>query len=236
MGFSEAKKRNITAMHVVYQKVAGHKLVRSAVYTRLTPKLARLLKELALAGIDKLSEVSRKESQHLKGFKDLLALDATVLRLHDWLRKTYSASRTNHTKAADKLHMVMSVLTFSPKKVRLTSERVHDTTPWKRVGKWVKGCLLLFDLGYYSFSLFDRIDTNGGFFLSRAKSNANPEIVQDNMVARGRAKELVGRKLQDVLPDLKRKYFDVMVKVTLVLLPMKERSTYIPCERSTEVA
>ena len=93
----------------------------------------------------------------LSGFEELLAIDASVLRLHDLLSPTFAACRTNHTKAAAKLHVVMNVLDGSPRKVKLTSERTGNGTPWKRVGQWVRGRLMLFDLGYYSFHLFDRI-------------------------------------------------------------------------------
>ena len=46
-------------------------------------------------------------------------------------------------------------------------------------GEWVADSLLLFDFGYYSFWLFDRIDANDGWFVTRVKSNANPEIVEE---------------------------------------------------------
>lgn len=43
-------------------------------------------------------------------FRDVLAADATVIRLHDMLAKGYAACRTNHTKAAAKLHAVINVI------------------------------------------------------------------------------------------------------------------------------
>ncbi len=72
---------------------------------------------------------------------------------------------------------------------------------------------MLFDLGYYNFSLFDRIEANGGFFLSRAKSNFNPLIVAVHRTWRGRAVEVVGHRLRDILPRLQRGYLDVEVEV-----------------------
>ena len=58
----------------------------------------------------------------------------------------------------------------------------------------VRGPPTLFDLGYYGFSLFERINRNGGFFLSRLKSTGNPTIVSLNRVHRGRKAALVGEK------------------------------------------
>jgi IS4 transposase len=81
------------------------------------------------------------------------------------------------------------------------------------VGAWVRGCLLLFDLGYYSFHLFDRIDRNGGYFLTRLKSNANPLILRANRRWRGASIPVLGAHLQDVLGSLKRQVLDVQVLV-----------------------
>ncbi len=213
LAFESATGRTIESMRQAYEKATGRSLVRSSFYDRLTPRLAKLLRRLALDALERVGGAARVPEGYLAGFRDLLAMDATVLRLRDCLANSYAACRTNHTKAAAKLHMVMSVAGGTPCKVKLTSERVHDTVPWKRVGQWVRDRLLLFDLGYYSFHLFDRIDQNGGFFLSRLKANANPRIVDTNRKWRGRAVDVVGDKLQDVLPRLQRQVLDVMVQV-----------------------
>ena len=60
--------------------------------------------------------------------------------------------------------------------MRLTPARADDRSPWQRLGPWVRGKLLLMDLGYFAYELFARIADNGGFFLSRLKGNANPLI------------------------------------------------------------
>lgn len=213
LAFESATGRTIEAMRQAYEKSTGQTLVRSSFYDRLTPRLAKLLRRLAQDALERVGGAASVPAGYLAGFRDLLAMDATVLRLQGGLAGSFAACRTNHTKAAAKLHMVMSVAGGTPYKVKLTSERVHDTVPWKRVGQWVRDRLLLFDLGYYSWHLFDRIDQNDGFFLSRLKANANPRIVATNRKWRGRAVGVVGDKLQDVLPRLQRQVLDVMVEV-----------------------
>jgi hypothetical protein len=52
--------------------------------------------------------------------------------------------------------------------VKIPSGREADG-PLLRAGKWVRGKLLLFDLGYYRFQLFQCIDREGGFFISLAR-------------------------------------------------------------------
>jgi len=213
LGFQEGSRRSIATLHWAYQKATGHSLSRSSFYERFTPKLATLLRILAQEAIASLGPAAGVAPQLLASFRELLALDATVVRLHALLAKAYAACRTNHTKAAAKLHVVMNILDGSPSRVKLTPERVHDQTPWRRVGQWVQGSLLLFDLGYFCYHLFDRIDHNGGFFLTRLKANANPMIVAVHRQWRGQSIELVGKRLKEVLPRLRRQVLDVEVEV-----------------------
>ena len=108
----------------------------------------------------------------LEGFRDLVIADGSVIRLHALLENALPACRTNHTKAAAKLHVVLSVLGCGPKTVKITSERTGEREALS-IGPWVKDRLLLVDLAYYRFQLFDGIRRNGGFFISRLKTTAN---------------------------------------------------------------
>lgn len=213
LGFQAGSERTIETLRGAYQRASRQDISRSAFYDRLTPKLAGLLRDLAIRAMEQLGEAIPSTHGYLAGFRDLLAIDSTVLKLHDWLSKAYAGTRTNASKAAAKLHMVMSVLDGSPRRVKLTPERTNDRTPWRRVGRWVEGRLLLFDLGYYSYSLFDRIDQNGGYFLSRMKTNANPLVLDVHRRWRGRSIEVVGRRLRDVIGSLQREILDVEVRV-----------------------
>jgi len=134
------------------------------------------------------------------------------VKVHDLLERRYPACRTNHTRAAAKLHLVMSVKGRGPRSVKLTSGRQHDG-PVFRVGRWVRDRLLIFDLGYFRYQLFDCIDRHGGYFISRLKENANPEITATWRQWRGRRVPLVGERLRDVIARLKREVLDVEVEV-----------------------
>lgn len=214
LGFQTGASRSLAALLHLYNKNRpGKDVVRSSFHDRLTEGLASLLRALALESIDVLRGNAALPGDYLDGFKKLLAIDATVLRLRSMLASKYPACRTNHTKAAAKMHLVMNVVDWSVHKIRVTGETVHDQVPWRRLGRWVEGCLLLLDLGYYSFQLFDRIEQNRGFYLSRAKSNANLLIVKANRVWRGNSIPVEGRRLQEVLGSLKREVLDVEVEV-----------------------
>ncbi len=88
-----------------------------------------------------------------------------------------------------KLHLVMSVLGAGARKVTVTGERINER---RRLGiaPWVAGRLLLFDLGYFKWQLFERIHANGGYFVSRLRDDVSPLIVAENRRWRGASRGL----------------------------------------------
>ena len=83
-----------------------------------------------------------------------------------------------------------------------------------RVGPWVRDRLLIFDLGYFKYQLFDCIDRNGGYFLTRLSGTANPRIVAVHRRWRGRAIALEGKRLKEIAGTLRREELDVEVEVS----------------------
>lgn len=213
LGFGSGRHRTISSLRRAYELTAGVSLVPSAFYDRFTASLVALLRQIVTHLLAVTVEPVRELSGALAQFGDLMIADATVLRLREQLERWFPACRTNHTKAAAKLHVVMSVTGRSGHTVRLSGERRNDGH-MLRVGPWVRDRLLLFDLGYYSYRLFDRIRRNGGFFISRLKSNGNPLIVSENRKWRGRAITVAGQRLQEVLGRLQREVLDVEIEVS----------------------
>jgi hypothetical protein len=84
-------------------------LVPSAFYDRFTAPLVRWLKVIAAHLLARVAEPTRRLSGPLAAFRDVVLADATVIRLHDLLQRSFAACRTNHTLAALKLHTVISV-------------------------------------------------------------------------------------------------------------------------------
>ena len=161
----------------------------------------------------------------LEGFRDVLAADATVIRLHRLLARRFPGTRTNSAPAAAKLHLVMSVRGTGAHKVKVTGERAKDHRTLQ-MGPWVEGRLLLFDLGYFRYQLFDCIDRNGGYFITRLAANANPRIVAIHRQWRGRAIDLEGKRLKEVASRLQRDVLDVEVEVAF------QRRVYAGTRRS----
>ena len=209
LGFTAGSERTIAGLRRSYELVNGVKLAPSSFYDRFTPRLVKLLRALVDDVIDSLVPRDMLKDGVFSAFRDVLAIDSTVLRLHALLAKRYAACRTNHTKAAAKLHTIINVLGRGIQKVKITCERVHDG-PALTVGPWVRGRLLIFDLGYYCFSLFARIDGHGGYFLSRLKEGANPIITAVHV---GGKKDLIGQHLKDVIGCLRRQVIEFEVEV-----------------------
>jgi IS4 transposase len=212
LGFSTGHRRTLAGMRRAMESSAGVRVAPSAFYDRLTPALVKLLRAVLVELIDKLAGSHGKLSGALAAFRDVLIIDSSVIRLHDLLARRFPACRTNHTLAALKTHVVVSVRGVGARSLKLTSERVHDG-PVLRAGRWVRGKLLLFDLGYYRFQLFACIQRQGGYFVTRLKDRANPVIVATHLKWRGRTVTLVGEHLQDVLARLKRRVIDLDVEL-----------------------
>jgi IS4 transposase len=231
LGFGASKQRTLASLRRAFGRATGKTLVPSAFYDRFTPALAKLMKRVLLHVLEKAGLPKRRFSGCLAAFKDVLAADSTVIRLHDLLQSKWPACRTNHTLSALKAHVIMSVVGKGASSVKVTSQRVHDG-PVLRAGKWVKDRLLLFDLGYYRFQLFARIGKCGGYFLTRLKDNANPVICGVHRTWRGNSVALLNQNLQEVLGRLKRGILDVDVELVFrrkAYWPAKARRDTMRC-------
>ncbi|MBE7483666.1 MAG: hypothetical protein HS104_27265 [Polyangiaceae bacterium] len=109
LGFSAGKVRTIAGLRRVYERVSRTTLEESSFYCRFTPALVRLLRQLLDGVLQQSWGLSRPASGRLNQFRDILIADSTVIRLHELLGKAFPACRTNHTRAAAKVHVVMCV-------------------------------------------------------------------------------------------------------------------------------
>lgn len=206
------RSRSFAGLRRSYERVTGVRLSASSFYNRFTPAFTRFLQELLVVGLEKLNRCAGGTRTVLRQIQDILCVDSTVIRLHDALASCWPACRTNHTLAAVKMHTVLNVRGVGPQRIKITSERVHDG-PTLRAGQWVRGRLLLFDLGYFRYALFAAIQRHGGFFLTRLKDNANPTLCRLHRRYRGRAVAVEGRRLREVRSRLRRAVFDAEAEI-----------------------
>lgn len=186
--------RTIAAIRRAYETAADQTVVPSSFSDRFSPELVVFLERVLALVLRRTVEEGHSLGGAFADLSDVLVTDATILRLRDVLEGAFPGSRTNHSKAAIKFHAVMSVTTGGAHSVRVTSARTADTRAL-RIGPWIANKLLLFDRGYYSYALFERIRLNRGYFVIRLRNDVNPEITH---VARG-PKPHDGVRLRDAL-------------------------------------
>ena len=213
LGFGVDFLRSIRALERRYETEANIELSDGALYDRFTPELVEFLRECVLHAIEfQAQQQSRVLGEKLNGFKDIIIQDSSIIRLHESLSDLWPATRSTRVAAGIKVSCVVSAVADGVKSVKLFPERTSEIKTL-RIGPWVKDRILLIDLGFFKYAIFDKIDKFHGCFVSRLKSNANPTIVTLNQKCRGNAISVEGKKLKDVLPHLKRGVLDVMVEV-----------------------
>lgn len=212
LGFATGRQRTLAGLRRSFQRSTGVRLVPSAFYDRFSEELARFFRLVVEELLNRVEASQLQLRGTLSSFRDVILTDSTLIRLHDLLEKRFPACRTNHTRASAKLHVVMSVMGHGLRSIKLTSGRQHDG-PVFTTGRWVKDRLLLFDLGYYRYQLFDRIDRQGGYFICRLKDNANPLITAVLGSDAVGGVSLTGQRLQHVVNRLRRETLDMTIRV-----------------------
>jgi IS4 transposase len=213
LGFGVRHERTLADLRRLYEEESKEHIGRSSFYDRFTPELVKFLYTCLLHGLESLAQnAACKLKEKLSGFIDLLIQDSTIIRLHEKLAKLWPAVRTRTVAAGVKLSLLVSAVANGPKNVALYAERTAELKTL-RIGKWVKDRILLIDLGFFKHHLFARIAENGGYFVSRLKSKVDPLIVGINRICRGRAIDVVGKRLSEVLPYIKRRVLDAEVEI-----------------------
>jgi IS4 transposase len=208
LGFGTGVQRTIASLRRAYKTASAESIVESAFYGRFSTGLLAFLKECIAHGVaDLASNASLALSDKLAGFKDIVVSDGTIIKLHDTLAEKFPGARH---KAELKINLVTG-LTGNTKSIGLFSGKTAELKTI-RIGPWVKDNILLCDLGFFKYEMFSRIRKNGGHFVSRLKTGVNPTIVSVLRTYRGNAIDLSGKKLQDVLPLLKRGVIDILIE------------------------
>jgi hypothetical protein len=203
---------SLAAFQRRFRIAGGAKVARSAFLRRFSTGLVAFLG----ACLDRAIETTVKPLATpalFRSFKDVWAQDSSLVSLSDALAAIFPGPRNKTTPAAVKINAVASVLTGSLKRL-VIAEGTRAETKFLSLDSALEGVLLLFDLGYFSYAAFARIDDVGGFFVSRMKAGTNPRIVADRHSGPGRTRKLVGMKLRGAVRYLGRGELDVEVEVT----------------------
>lgn len=188
--------------------VTGQRFARSSVWSRFTPAFRDLVQQVLDTSVRDARARAPRPPGVLAGFRDVLAVDATVVKVHDRLRHHWRGTRRNSAPAAIKLHTWVRALTGELVKYKLTADAHGDARAFG-VDHALRGTLVLIDKAYSSPSLWRRIDRVGGYFLTRLPADRNPMIAGSNRRHRGRARVVRERPLRRVLDGLQRQILDV---------------------------
>ncbi len=186
---------------------SGTTIARSAFFVRFSVPFERLVRWMLGRLQDVAASTAPTYRGVLEGFSDVIAVDATVVKVHDSLARLWKGTRHSR-KAAVKVHTWIRATTGELLRHRITAEAYPEARAFG-MSAALKDSLFLFDMGYPSAGLWYRIHRLGGFFLTRLPRSHRPTIVGVNRRHRGRARKLVDAKLQDVVPKLRRSVLDV---------------------------
>lgn len=208
LGFAAGRERTLAGLRRAYHRVA-EELAPSSFYKRFTPALAAFFRR---AVVHALEQYGLDRGAALRGpfesFRDLMLLDASVIHLHGLLRGEFRGTRRT-APAAAKLHVVLGVRGVGRSSVQLTGERTSEART-VTIGDWVKGHLVVFDLGYFAYPLFHAICDHGGYFLSRVKRHINLPIAAVHTPGCG---GVVGQPLRQAMSTWTAPFVDLEVSV-----------------------
>lgn len=120
---------------------------------------------------------------HKFRFKNkLMSLDATVI---DLCLSMYDWAKFRRAKGAIKLHMLLDHDGYLPRFAVITEGKTHEVTIAKKL-HFPQGTILVFDKGYNDYTFFGRLCSDGVFFVTRMKSNAVYEVIEERPVPQNR--------------------------------------------------
>lgn len=191
-------KRGFASVWRVLTAVVGVGVVRSAVTQRFGPGSAGLLEALFFRAVERLPAADASiQRAKLNQFREVLAMDGTVLQLSSVLGKLFPATRTNVVDAAAKAHVTADLRARRIVDVTVTGERDSELDEFYKVQDLKPNTLYLLDLGYTSYDLLYVVQKSAAYVLMRLKDNANPTVVRVRQGVR-QPRRSEGLKLNDV--------------------------------------
>jgi len=153
------------------------KIRQQSLSKRIDDTMVEFLCQVFMECIALSSSTSSAELRdHFQEFRTIFVLDSTIIRLHAKLAELFPATRSRIVAGGMKISLLFNAVTHGPEMISIVSERVHDIKALK-IGPWIKGALILMDLGYYSHWNLNKIVENGGSFVVRVKKTAKPMVM-----------------------------------------------------------
>ena len=167
---------------------------KGAFWERLSRKrLRNILRDILADLIKKIPSLAIAGEEILNKLKvtSILLIDSSSITLMDGAQESFPGTRT---VAGIKWHACFNLLSGKMEWFSTSSTSVNDRKCFPNVD-WLNGKLIIFDLGYWDYSLFSEIVLAQGFFLSRVKINA---VISISEIVKGISGELMGEKLSSI--------------------------------------
>lgn len=168
---SDTKTRTIADLRRQAMALLGEGIARSSYWQRLGSKrltgfLTQTIRGL-VAGLAGNFGINEGILEKL-GVTGIYLLDASSVSLPNKARKDFPAPRTNVVPAAIKWHLCMNLLSGIGEWFCLTEATCHERNIFPPL-KMLRGRLIIFDLGYWDYSLFTDLMNEGVFFYLESK-------------------------------------------------------------------
>lgn len=226
-GLSIHAQPTMHEIHRRYVRFHEIKIFSQSLRKRFSSKSVEFLRLILLDCIDQCAAVSSARlTERYRQFKTIFIQDSSVVRLHAKLADRYPATRSKKVAAGVKISLLYNAVLHGPHSLSIVPERTHDVKTL-RIGNWVKGTLLLMDLGYYKHWLFAKILDNGGSFVVRLKQSVSPTVVSLNW-SKYPLKEKIpkGITLRELLKNLPQEgIYDFNVNIPFYRRTYKKRRT-----------
>lgn len=135
--------------------------------------------------------LNTEDNKFLKRFKEAFSIDGSIIALSKTMEKVFESMHKG--KSSLKLNAKYAMKTEVVTKLQVTSGKRHDSQ--FRFVTQVSNCLYLIDLGYWSYTLMNKIIRAGSFFVMRLKSSCDPLITA---VSCNSYQHLVGKRLSEI--------------------------------------
>ena len=103
LGFAAGDRRSLTGMRRAYLRATGVRLAPSSFHARFNDALTVLMRTLALEALEQLAASRPKLRAVFAPFREVVAVDSALLRLHNALEPYYPSVWTHYMKALVKL-------------------------------------------------------------------------------------------------------------------------------------
>jgi putative transposase len=181
-GLSAHNRPMVSEIHRHYQSMddtrpEDDKIRQQSISKRINTKMVDFFRLVLLSCIDRTSSsCSARLCERYQAFRTIFIQDSTVIRIHSKLFTDYPSTRSRDGSGGMKISLLYNAVTAGPETISIVPERTHDIKAFK-IGPWVKGTLLLMDLGYYAHWNLTKIIEYGGSFVVRAKKSAKPTVM-----------------------------------------------------------